>query len=75
MLTAKKLIYNKGGGLAAGSICLVSQDKHNSYSEIISRCYLAEGIYHKHAIYIADLNEDLNSLKKVIPLKNHMNKN
>lgn len=57
---------NSGGGLPVGSVCLIGQDKYNSYTDIITRCFIAEGIAHKHAIYIADLNEDIEHLTRVI---------
>ena len=54
-----------GGGLPVGSVCLVGQDKFNTYTDIISRCYVAEGLVHKHHIYVADLNEDITHLLQV----------
>jgi len=56
-----------GGGLPVGSVCLIGQDKANTYADIITRCFIAEGLVHKHAVYVADLNEDLTSLKQRIP--------
>ncbi len=56
-----------GGGLPVGSVCLIGEDKSNTYTDIITRCFIAEGIVHKHAIYTANLNEELISLKQRIP--------
>ena len=55
-----------GGGLPVGSVVLIGQDKHNSFSDIISRCFIAEGLIHKHSIYVADPNEDIKHLIQVI---------
>jgi hypothetical protein len=55
-----------GGGLPVGSVVLIGQDKHNSFSDIISRCFIAEGVTHKHSIYVADPNEDIKHLIQVI---------
>ena len=41
-----------------GGVCLIGQDNYNNYTDIISRCFVAEGVNHKHSIYLADLNEE-----------------
>jgi elongator complex protein 4 len=43
-----------GGGLPVGSICLIGEDSFNYYSDIISRCFIAEGVLNRHSIYIAN---------------------
>lgn len=53
-----------------GSVCLIGQDKFNTYSDIIYRCFIAEGITHKHFVFVADLEEDLSHLKQRIPSVN-----
>ena len=55
-----------GGGLPVGGICLIGQDRDNNYADIVTRCFIAEGITHKHSIYVANLNEDKESLLQVI---------
>ena len=54
-----------GGGLPVGSVILIGQDKHNSYSDIVARCFIAEGVVHKHSVYVADPTEDIQHLKQV----------
>lgn len=54
-----------GGGLPVGSICLIGQDTYNSFTDIVTRCFLAEGIVHKHALFVADLTESKEHLLKV----------
>ena len=49
-----------------GSVCLIAQDQYNTYTDIIARCFLAEGITHKHSVYVADLEEDFKHLLQVI---------
>ena len=47
-----------GGGLPVGGVCLIGQDTLNTYSETVTRCFIAEGVSHKHSIYLADLVEE-----------------
>ena len=54
-----------GGGLPVGSVCLVGQDSLNQHSDVVTRCFLAEGVLHKHALYVADLGESEASLFSV----------
>lgn len=54
-----------GGGLPVGGVCLVGQDQYNNYADIVTRCFIAEGVTHKHSIYVAKLNEDEKSLFQV----------
>jgi hypothetical protein len=46
--------YFIGGGLPVGSICLIGEDEFNHYSDIICRCFIAEGVLNKHSIYVAN---------------------
>jgi len=34
-----------GGGLPVGSVILIGQDKHNSFADIITRCFLGKKSY------------------------------
>jgi hypothetical protein len=54
-----------GGGLPVGSLCLIGQDTYNSFSDIIVRSFIAEGIVHRHSIYVADPNENENHFFQV----------
>ncbi|CAF0709642.1 unnamed protein product [Brachionus calyciflorus] len=61
-----------GGGLPVGGICLIGQDNKNYYSDIVTRCFIAEGVVHKHAIYVADLIEEKEKLFERIPDQNKL---
>lgn len=61
-----------GGGLPVGSICLIGEDTNNSYADIVSRCFLAEGVMHKHSLFVANLNETREELFKRIPAVNRI---
>ena len=61
-----------GGGLPVGSICLIGEDKHNSYADIVTRCFLAEGVTHKHSLFVATTNETRDELFKRIPSVNRI---
>jgi hypothetical protein len=57
--------YFIGGGLPVGSVCLIGEDTMSYYSDIICRCFLADGILNKHEIFIADPLIDVNNLLQV----------
>lgn len=48
-----------------GSVCLIGQDLNNHYSDVITRCFMAEGVSHKHSLYLADLVESSDSYFQV----------
>lgn len=54
-----------GGGLPVGGVCLVGQDTKSTFTDVLKRCFIAEGVFHKHSIYIADLNESSDRLLNV----------
>jgi hypothetical protein len=54
-----------GGGLPVGGVCLIGQDQLNFYTDIISRCFIAEGVTYKHSIFVADLTEEKRHLFQV----------
>lgn len=47
-----------GGGLAIGSIILIEEDKIGRYAKYLSRLFLAEGTVHKHALFLANIDND-----------------
>ncbi|XP_065846056.1 elongator complex protein 4-like [Oscarella lobularis] len=42
-----------GGGLAVGTVLLIEEDAHSSYSEILLRYFFAEGVVSGHGAYVA----------------------
>ncbi|CAF4199355.1 unnamed protein product [Rotaria sp. Silwood2] len=47
-----------GEGLPIGSLVLIYEDKYSTISDSILRCYLSEGIYNKHDLFISALRND-----------------
>lgn len=52
------LAYWKGGGLPIGSIVLIEEDEFGRYSKYLTKLFLAEGTVHKHAIFVANFDND-----------------
>lgn len=52
------LSYSKGGGLPIGSIVLIEEDEFGRYSKYLTKLFLAEGTVHKHAIFVANFDND-----------------
>jgi hypothetical protein len=58
--------YFIGGGLPVGSVCIVGEDTMGYYSDIVCRCFVADGVLNKHELFIADPLIDVNNLLQVI---------
>jgi hypothetical protein len=44
---------------------MIGQDTFNNFSDIVSRCFIAEGVSYKHSIYLADLVDDQDRIFQV----------
>lgn len=47
-----------GGGLPIGSLLLIEEDKFVTYSKALARYFLAEGIVHKHELFVVNLDDE-----------------
>ncbi|XP_045124335.1 elongator complex protein 4-like [Portunus trituberculatus] len=56
-----------GGGLPVGSILLVEQDRHDVYSKLFLKYYLAEGVMSGHMLTLASLDESPQTLMATLP--------
>ncbi|CAG9791897.1 unnamed protein product [Diatraea saccharalis] len=56
-----------GGGLPAGAIFVVEEDVLGSYSKILCKYFLAEGIVSKHALFLASADDDPQETVKALP--------
>lgn len=55
-----------GGGLPLGTLFLLEEDDHASYSEFFLRCFLAEGVAVGHETFVASLDKNpINIIKKL----------
>uniref|UniRef100_A0A4W3JNK7 Elongator complex protein 4 n=1 Tax=Callorhinchus milii TaxID=7868 RepID=A0A4W3JNK7_CALMI len=51
------LDYMLGGGLAVGTLLLIEEDKYESYSWMLLKYFLAEGVVCGHSLYIASARD------------------
>ncbi|XP_053304841.1 elongator complex protein 4 [Spea bombifrons] len=56
-----------GGGLAVGTLLLIEEDTFSTYSNIILKYFLAEGVVNGHELYVASSDEDPNDILKDLP--------
>uniref|UniRef100_A0A8C9YVP2 Elongator complex protein 4 n=1 Tax=Sander lucioperca TaxID=283035 RepID=A0A8C9YVP2_SANLU len=47
------LDYLLGGGLAVGTVLLIEEDRYESYSRMILKYFLAEGVVCRHELFVA----------------------
>ncbi|XP_045873871.1 elongator complex protein 4 isoform X2 [Meles meles] len=47
-----------GGGLAVGTVLLIEEDKYNTYSSLLFKYFLAEGIINGHTLLVASAKEE-----------------
>lgn len=56
-----------GGGLPVGSLLLLEQDRHDVYSKLFLKYYLAEGVMSGHHLTLASLDESPRSIMGSLP--------
>ncbi|XP_050362777.1 elongator complex protein 4 [Nymphalis io] len=56
-----------GGGLPVGGIFLIEEDVLGSYSRILTKYFLAEGVVCKHDLFIASADENTEEIVKELP--------
>ncbi|KAJ8958241.1 hypothetical protein NQ318_017384 [Aromia moschata] len=56
-----------GGGLPVGTVAFIEEDFHGSYSKVILKYFLAEGVVSKHSIFIASQDVNPSSIIKELP--------
>lgn len=54
-----------GGGIPIGSILLIEEDQFGRYAECLSKYFLAEGVVHKHALFVGALDDDPRDLVSI----------
>ncbi|XP_073812261.1 elongator complex protein 4 [Musca autumnalis] len=47
-----------GGGLPIGSICLIEEDKYVTYSKVLAKYFMAEGILSKQTVFLGSLDDN-----------------
>ncbi|XP_006091671.1 elongator complex protein 4 isoform X1 [Myotis lucifugus] len=56
-----------GGGLAVGTVLLIEEDKYNTYSPLLFKYFLAEGIVAGHTSLVASAKEDPADILQGLP--------
>ncbi|CAH1111117.1 unnamed protein product [Psylliodes chrysocephalus] len=56
-----------GGGIPVGTVVLIEEDFHGSYSKIVLKYFLAEGIVSKHSTLIASQDVNPSNIIKELP--------
>lgn len=56
-----------GGGLPIGSICLIEEDKFVTYSKVLAKYFMAEGILSKQSVFLGSLDDTPKELIEKLP--------
>lgn len=55
-----------GGGIAVGSCLLVDEDRFNTYTSLVMKYYIAEGVTNNHKLFIASANQPPADILQVV---------
>ncbi|KAF3686339.1 Elongator complex protein 4 [Channa argus] len=61
------LDYLLGGGLAVGTLLLIEEDRYDSYSHMILKYFLAEGVVCRHELFVATAQDNPDDILKELP--------
>ncbi|KAJ7994701.1 hypothetical protein DPEC_G00252220 [Dallia pectoralis] len=61
------LDYVIGGGLAVGTLMLIEEDRYDSYSRMLLKYFLAEGVVCGHELYVASAQDHPNDIIQELP--------
>ncbi|XP_061621982.1 elongator complex protein 4 [Phyllopteryx taeniolatus] len=61
------LDYLLGGGLAVGTVLLIEEDYYDSYSRMILKYFLAEGVVCRHELFLAAAQDHPNDIFQELP--------
>lgn len=50
-----------------GSICLIEEDKYVTYSKVLAKYFLAEGVCSQHTVFLASLDDDSDKFLSKLP--------
>uniref|UniRef100_A0A8C6SUA6 Elongator complex protein 4 n=1 Tax=Neogobius melanostomus TaxID=47308 RepID=A0A8C6SUA6_9GOBI len=56
-----------GGGLAVGAVLLIEEDRYDSYSRMILKYFLAEGVVCQHELFLASAQDSPDDILKELP--------
>ncbi|XP_031668199.1 elongator complex protein 4 isoform X4 [Oncorhynchus kisutch] len=58
---------HEGGGLAVGTLLLIEEDRYDSYSRMLLKYFLAEGVVCGHELYVASALDHPNDILQELP--------
>ncbi|XP_029985574.1 elongator complex protein 4 [Sphaeramia orbicularis] len=61
------LDYLLGGGLAVGTVLLIEEDRYDSYSRMILKYFLAEGVVCRHELFVASAQHTPDDILQELP--------
>uniref|UniRef100_A0A3Q2PX22 Elongator complex protein 4 n=1 Tax=Fundulus heteroclitus TaxID=8078 RepID=A0A3Q2PX22_FUNHE len=61
------LDYLLGGGLAVGTVLLIEEDRYDSYSRMILKYFLAEGVVCRHELFVATAQDNPDDILQELP--------
>ncbi|KAG8438253.1 hypothetical protein GDO86_008810, partial [Hymenochirus boettgeri] len=56
-----------GGGLAVGTVLLLEEDRYDTYSRLLLKYFLAEGVVNGHEVFVASASEDPDNILQDLP--------
>ncbi|KAM8877462.1 elongator complex protein 4 [Synchiropus picturatus] len=56
-----------GGGLAVGTVLLIEEDRYDSYSRMILKYFLAEGVVCRHELFVAAAQDNPTDIIQELP--------
>ncbi|CAD7013079.1 putative elongator complex protein 4 [Ceratitis capitata] len=56
-----------GGGLPVGSVCLIEEDKYVTFSKVLSKYFVAEGVVSGQSILLGSLDDDPKEMMLKLP--------
>ncbi|XP_068615440.1 elongator complex protein 4 [Brachionichthys hirsutus] len=61
------LDYLLGGGIAVGTVLLIEEDRYDSYSRMILKYFLAEGVVCRHELFVAAAQMNPDDILQELP--------
>ncbi|XP_053966316.1 elongator complex protein 4 isoform X2 [Anastrepha ludens] len=56
-----------GGGLPVGSICLIEEDKYVTFSKVLAKYFIAEGVLSAQSVLLGSLDDDPQEIMLKLP--------
>ncbi|KAM9302381.1 elongator complex protein 4 [Gastrophryne carolinensis] len=56
-----------GGGLAVGTLLVIEEDAYSTYSNLLLKYFLVEGVVSGHEVFVASASEDPQTILKDLP--------